>query len=84
MTRRYTSAIIDTLGPESDVPAPDVNTNERVMAWIMDTYSMHKRHTVTGVVTGQADRDGRLARAQGRHRPRLPGRDAVPRWPRRR
>ena len=53
MTRRYTSAIIETLGPESDVPAPDVNTNERVMAWIMDTYSMHKRHTVTGVVTGK-------------------------------
>jgi glutamate dehydrogenase (NAD(P)+) len=53
VTRRYTSAIIDTLGPESDVPAPDVNTNERVMAWIMDTYSMHKRHTVTGVVTGK-------------------------------
>jgi glutamate dehydrogenase (NAD(P)+) len=53
MTRRYTSAIIDTLGPESDVPAPDVNTNERVMAWIMDTYSMHKRHTVTAVVTGK-------------------------------
>ena len=53
LTRRYTSAIIETLGPESDVPAPDVNTNERVMAWIMDTYSMHKRHTVTGVVTGK-------------------------------
>ncbi|HSU83605.1 MAG TPA: Glu/Leu/Phe/Val dehydrogenase [Thermoanaerobaculia bacterium] len=53
VTRRYTSAIIETLGPESDVPAPDVNTNERVMAWIMDTYSMHKRHTVTGVVTGK-------------------------------
>src|SRR5687768_10517916 len=53
MTRRYTSAIIDTLGPDSDVPAPDVNTNERVMAWIMDTYSMHKRHTVTAVVTGK-------------------------------
>jgi glutamate dehydrogenase (NAD(P)+) len=53
MTRRYTSAIIEVLGPESDVPAPDVNTNERVMAWIMDTYSMHKRHTVTGVVTGK-------------------------------
>jgi glutamate dehydrogenase (NAD(P)+) len=41
------------LGPESDVPAPDVNTNEQVMAWIMDTYSMHKRHTVTAVVTGK-------------------------------
>ena len=53
LTRRYTSAIIDTLGPDSDVPAPDVNTNERVMAWIMDTYSMHKRHTVTAVVTGK-------------------------------
>jgi glutamate dehydrogenase (NAD(P)+) len=53
MTRRYTSQIIETLGPESDVPAPDVNTNERVMAWIMDTYSMHKRHTVTSVVTGK-------------------------------
>ena len=53
ITRRYTSAIIETLGPDSDVPAPDVNTNERVMAWIMDTYSMHKRHTVTAAVTGK-------------------------------
>jgi glutamate dehydrogenase (NAD(P)+) len=53
LTRRYTSSIIDVLGPDSDVPAPDVNTNERVMAWIMDTYSMHKRHTVTAVVTGK-------------------------------
>ena len=53
MTRRYTSGIIDTLGPDSDVPAPDVNTNERIMAWVMDTYSMHKRHTVTAVVTGK-------------------------------
>ncbi len=53
LTRRYTASIIDTLGPESDVPAPDVNTNEQVMAWIMDTYSMHKRHTVTAVVTGK-------------------------------
>jgi glutamate dehydrogenase (NAD(P)+) len=53
ITRRYTSAIIDTLGPDSDVPAPDMNTNERMMAWIMDTYSMHKRHTVTAVVTGK-------------------------------
>ncbi len=53
ITRRYTSAIIETLGPDSDVPAPDVNTNERMMAWIMDTYSMHKRHTVTAVVTGK-------------------------------
>ncbi|MEX1186667.1 MAG: Glu/Leu/Phe/Val dehydrogenase [Gemmatimonadaceae bacterium] len=53
MTRRYTAAIINTLGPDSDVPAPDVNTNERVMAWLMDTYSMHVGHTVTAVVTGK-------------------------------
>ncbi|MGD8278149.1 MAG: Glu/Leu/Phe/Val dehydrogenase [Gemmatimonadota bacterium] len=53
LTRRYTASIIEALGPESDVPAPDVNTNEQVMAWIMDTYSMHKRHTVTAVVTGK-------------------------------
>ena len=53
LTRRYTSAIIDGLGPDSDVPAPDVNTNERVMAWVMDTYSMHVGHTVPAVVTGK-------------------------------
>src|ERR687885_2861542 len=53
LTRRYTAGIINTLGPDSDVPAPDVNTNERVMAWVMDTYSMHVRHTVTAVVTGK-------------------------------
>ncbi|HEY0811190.1 MAG TPA: Glu/Leu/Phe/Val dehydrogenase [Longimicrobiales bacterium] len=53
LTRRYTSSLIELLGPESDVPAPDVNTNEKMMAWIMDTYSMHKRHTVTAVVTGK-------------------------------
>jgi glutamate dehydrogenase (NAD(P)+) len=53
ITRRYTAAIIDVLGPESDIPAPDVNTNERVMAWIMDTYSMHMRRSVTAVVTGK-------------------------------
>src|SRR2546428_12958810 len=51
--RRYTAGIIETLGPDSDVPAPDVNTNERVMAWIMDTYSMHHRHTVTAGGTGK-------------------------------
>jgi glutamate dehydrogenase (NAD(P)+) len=44
---------MDFIGPERDVPAPDMNTNEQTMAWIMDTYSMHKRHTVTGVVTGK-------------------------------
>ena len=53
ITRRYTSEIMDFIGPERDVPAPDMNTNEQTMAWIMDTYSMHKRHTVTGVVTGK-------------------------------
>src|SRR5262245_14321518 len=53
ITRRYTAALIDVIGPESDIPAPDVNTNERVMAWIMDTYSMHTRHSVTAVVTGK-------------------------------
>jgi glutamate dehydrogenase (NAD(P)+) len=53
MTRRYTSEIIEFIGPEKDVPAPDVNTNEQVMAWIMDTYSMHMRQTVTAVVTGK-------------------------------
>jgi glutamate dehydrogenase (NAD(P)+) len=53
LTRRYTASIIEVLGPDSDVPAPDVNTNEQVMAWIMDTYSMHKRHTTTAVVTGK-------------------------------
>jgi glutamate dehydrogenase (NAD(P)+) len=53
MTRRYTSEIIDLIGPEKDVPAPDMNTNEQTMAWIMDTYSMHEGHTVTSVVTGK-------------------------------
>jgi glutamate dehydrogenase (NAD(P)+) len=53
MTRRYVANIMDILGPERDVPAPDMNTNEQVMAWIMDTYSMHVRHTVTAVVTGK-------------------------------
>ena len=65
LTRRYTSGIIETLGPDSDVPAPDVNTNERVMAWIMDTYSMHKRHTVTSVVTGKpVEMGGSLGRRE--------------------
>jgi glutamate dehydrogenase (NAD(P)+) len=65
MTRRYTAGIIETLGPDSDVPAPDVNTNERVMAWIMDTYSMHHRHTVTAVVTGKpVEMGGSLGRRE--------------------
>jgi glutamate dehydrogenase (NAD(P)+) len=53
MTRRYTAEIFEFIGPEKDVPAPDVNTNEQVMAWMMDTYSMHARQTVTAVVTGK-------------------------------
>jgi len=53
MTRRYTAAIIDFIGPEKDVPAPDMNTNEQTMAWIMDTYSMHMGQTVNAVVTGK-------------------------------
>jgi glutamate dehydrogenase (NAD(P)+) len=53
LTRRYVAEIIDAIGPEKDVPAPDVNTNEQVMAWIMDTYSMHVGHTTTSVVTGK-------------------------------
>src|SRR5882724_709524 len=53
LTRRYIAEIIDAIGPEKDVPAPDVNTNEQTMAWIMDTYSMHVGHTETAVVTGK-------------------------------
>ena len=65
LTRRYTAGIIATLGPDSDVPAPDVNTNERVMAWVMDTYSMHMRHTVTAVVTGKpVEMGGSLGRRE--------------------
>ena len=53
MTRRYTAELIEFIGPEKDVPAPDMGTNEQTMAWIMDTYSMHMRNTVTSVVTGK-------------------------------
>jgi len=53
LTRRYTAELFEFIGPEKDVPAPDVNTNEQTMAWIMDTYSMHMRQTVTAVVTGK-------------------------------
>jgi len=53
ITRRYTAEILDIIGPDRDVPAPDVNTNAQVMAWIMDTYSMHIRHATTAVVTGK-------------------------------
>jgi glutamate dehydrogenase (NAD(P)+) len=53
ITRRYTAEILPFLGPERDVAAPDVNTNEQTMAWMMDTYSMHVGHTATAVVTGK-------------------------------
>jgi glutamate dehydrogenase (NAD(P)+) len=53
LTRRYVAEIVDAIGPEKDVPAPDVNTNDQTMAWIMDTYSMHVGHTSTAVVTGK-------------------------------
>ncbi|HEV8523500.1 MAG TPA: Glu/Leu/Phe/Val dehydrogenase [Terriglobales bacterium] len=53
ITRRYTAELFEFIGPEKDVPAPDLGTNEQVMAWMMDTYSMHVRQTVTAVVTGK-------------------------------
>lgn len=53
ITRRYTANLIDVFGEDKDIPAPDMNTNEKVMGWIMDTYSMHQGRTVTGVVTGK-------------------------------
>jgi glutamate dehydrogenase (NAD(P)+) len=53
LTRRYTSEINMVIGPDKDIPAPDINTNEQVMAWMMDTYSMNVGHTATGVVTGK-------------------------------
>ena len=53
LTRRYTSAIVHNIGPDLDIPAPDVYTNAQVMAWIMDTYSMTRGHMVPGVVTGK-------------------------------
>lgn len=53
MTRRYTAMISPIIGPDQDIPAPDVNTNPQVMGWIMDTYSMLKGHSVPGVVTGK-------------------------------
>jgi glutamate dehydrogenase (NAD(P)+) len=72
ITRRYTAEIIDYIGPERDVPAPDVNTNEQTMAWIMDTYSMHSRHTVTAVVTGKP-----MALGGSRGRPEATGRGCM-------
>ena len=53
LTRRYVAEIIDAIGPDKDVPAPDVNTNDQIMAWVMDTFSMHVGYTATAVVTGK-------------------------------
>ena len=72
MTRRYTAELVEFIGPEKDVPAPDMNTNEQTMAWMMDTYSMHMRQTVTAVVTGKpinigGSRGRREATGPGHH-----------------
>lgn len=72
LTRRYTAEILDFIGPERDVPAPDMNTNAQTMSWIMDTYSMHKRHTVTAVVTGKP-----LELGGSRGRPEATGRGCM-------
>lgn len=65
VTRRYTKGIISLLGPDTDVPAPDVNTNERVMAWLMDTYSMHVGRTENAVTTGKpVEMGGSLGRKE--------------------
>jgi glutamate dehydrogenase (NAD(P)+) len=65
LTRRYVAEIIDMIGPDKDVPAPDVNTNDQIMAWVMDTYSMHVGHTATAVVTGKpVEMGGSLGRRE--------------------
>ncbi|MFN7977098.1 MAG: Glu/Leu/Phe/Val dehydrogenase [Vicinamibacterales bacterium] len=65
LTRRYTAEIVDAIGPEKDVPAPDVNTDAQIMAWFMDTYSMHVGHTSTAVVTGKpVEMGGSLGRRE--------------------
>ena len=70
MTRRYTSEIVNEIGPEKDIPAPDVGTSPAVMAWIFDTFSMNQGYSVLSVVTGQAARGRRLARTRGGDRAR--------------
>ena len=75
ITRRYTAEMFEIIGPERDVPAPDMNTNERVMAWIMDTYSMHVRQTTTAVVTGKPMDLGGSRGRPGSHGARLHDRD---------
>ena len=69
MTRRYASEIVNEIGPEIDIPAPDVNTNGETMAWLFDTYSMNKGHPVLGVVTGKPlDIGGSLGREEATSR----------------
>ena len=69
VTRRYTSEIMPLIGPEQDIPAPDIGTDERTMAWIMDTYSVNHGHTVPGVVTGKPlSLGGSLGRASATSR----------------
>ncbi len=65
LTRRYTAQLLDWFGPERDVPAPDIGTNEQTMAWVMDTYAMHVRTATTAVVTGKPlDLGGSLGRRE--------------------
>ena len=65
LTRRYTAAILPMIGPEQDIPAPDINTNGEIMGWIMDTYSVFKGHAIPGVVTGKPiDIGGSLGRSE--------------------
>ncbi|HEU4343095.1 MAG TPA: Glu/Leu/Phe/Val dehydrogenase [Candidatus Binatia bacterium] len=65
MTRRYTAEIFNIIGPQTDIPAPDMGTNEQVMAWIMDTYSQHRGYAVPGIVTGKpVDIGGTLGRRE--------------------
>ena len=66
ITRRYTAELSEWFGPERDVPAPDIGTNEQTMAWVMDTYSMHVRQATTAVVTGKPLE---LGGSQGRKKP---------------
>ena len=73
MTRRYTSEILPLIGPEQDIPAPDVYTDSQTMAWIMDTYSMTKGYSSLGVVTGKPVSIGGSRRTQGSDGARLPG-----------
>ena len=70
ITRRYAAELVEVVGPDKDVPAPDVGTNSRTMAWFMDTYSMHMRQTVPGVVTGKPLAIGGFERTRRSDRPR--------------